>query len=164
VEKAYHPSLGTRRIDRRDLRGLILAGEPAESPAGAPDYKSDEKHFANIFFAPRRRMIPLECRTWARFGRRRTSPCFMNLGKLEQPIGIPYQVSRSSSRAAPLSWQFGPSTGRPRTRASRPLLAPGMSESGQRHPKIAQCQAQANPRIGVTPSQQRAWIDHTADS
>ena len=52
MEKAYHPSLGTRRIDRRDLRGLILAGEPAESPAGAKDYKPAEKHFANTFSTP----------------------------------------------------------------------------------------------------------------
>src|SRR6266849_5236812 len=31
-EKAYHPSLGTRRIHRWDLRGLRLVGKPGGQP------------------------------------------------------------------------------------------------------------------------------------
>jgi len=48
-EKAYHPSLGTRRVNRWDLYGLTLTGSQAESRASGPDYKPTQKYFVNIF-------------------------------------------------------------------------------------------------------------------
>jgi len=56
-EKAYHPSLGTRPIQKGELCGLTLTEGQAESPAGRQDYKPAQSHFVSIF----------STHPWARF-------------------------------------------------------------------------------------------------